>query len=509
MSTSGYVTDTSYTAGFYRETAPSHLAFAAVLGGYAPGGALHPCRVLELGFGQGFGLALLAAANPDVIFEGCDFNREHVRQATSFAARAGLRNIQLSCATFEDWAARAGSQDADVIILHGVFAWVAPATQEAILSIVRQRLRQGGLFYVSYNAMPGWAALAPIRDFIIDVKGRNPDHSERQLTLGLELLAKMRAAGAHYFAANPAAAQHLDRMLTRDRRYLAHEYLDDDWRPLHFSEVAARLATAGLDYIATATLSESLDACTVPHGIMPLLSSTQDPVLAETLRDYATNKLFRRDIFARGAVVLSAGERRAMLSRFGFALIVPQDRASLQFYTPTGERTGKEELYRPILERLGTDSASFDDLLALEPFGPERIEMLIECVTLLVHSGQVLPLVAPAAREAATAVRFNRTIVDEARNGIIRDSLASPLTRTGVPVNDFALLAVMAWLDGSGNSAQTAAAYGLRALKQLGRRPLRDRLPIEDDAEAIAFLAEHLRPILADGLAVLRRLGVI
>ena len=60
-------TDVPYTAGFYREMAPSHVAFAALVGGSAPGAAVHPRRVLELGFGQGFGLALLAAANPDVI----------------------------------------------------------------------------------------------------------------------------------------------------------------------------------------------------------------------------------------------------------------------------------------------------------------------------------------------------------------------------------------------------------------------------------------------------------
>lgn len=66
----GYVADIGYTAGFYRETAPGHMAFAALATGRSPGRALRPQRVLELGFGQGFGLALLAAANPDVAFEG-------------------------------------------------------------------------------------------------------------------------------------------------------------------------------------------------------------------------------------------------------------------------------------------------------------------------------------------------------------------------------------------------------------------------------------------------------
>ena len=68
--TRGYVADIGYTAGFYRELAPSHMAFAALSIGRSPGRAMRPKSMLELGFGQGFGLALLAAANPDVAFEG-------------------------------------------------------------------------------------------------------------------------------------------------------------------------------------------------------------------------------------------------------------------------------------------------------------------------------------------------------------------------------------------------------------------------------------------------------
>src|SRR5205823_2941764 len=123
-----------------------------------------------------------------------------------------------------------------------VMAWVSRETQDAILSIVRRRLRPGGVFYVSYNAMPGWAPLAPIRRFIIDVKHRHPGSSDQQLMLALDLLGELRRGTAHYFALNPAAAQHFDRMLTMDRRYLAHEYLDEHWEPLSFSDVAARLS---------------------------------------------------------------------------------------------------------------------------------------------------------------------------------------------------------------------------------------------------------------------------
>jgi SAM-dependent methyltransferase len=225
--TSGYVADIGYTAGFYRETAPIHMAFAALTVGRSPGRALHPTRMLELGFGQGFGLALLAAANPDVAFEGYDFNPEHVASARRLIEGAGLANVMVSETGFEEAAARGGDNDLDVIALHGIFSWVARPIQDAIVAIVRQRLQPDGLAYISYNCMPGWAPLAPIRQVMVEVKRRNPGRSERQLALALDFMARLKQGNAAYFAANPAAAQHVDAMLKLDRVYLAHEYLDE------------------------------------------------------------------------------------------------------------------------------------------------------------------------------------------------------------------------------------------------------------------------------------------
>ena len=201
----GYVADIGYTSGFYRETAPSHMAFAALTTGHAPGRALAPKRVLELGFGQGFGLALLAAANPDVTFEGYDFNPEHVAHARRLIVGADLQNLNVSETGLEEAAACGGDNDCDVITAHGILSWVARPIQDAIVAIVHQRLQPDGIFYVSYNCMPGWAPLAPLRRVMLDVKRRNPGGSERQLARAIELVTRLRQGNALYFTANPGA----------------------------------------------------------------------------------------------------------------------------------------------------------------------------------------------------------------------------------------------------------------------------------------------------------------
>jgi SAM-dependent methyltransferase len=507
--TRGYVADIGYTAGFYREMSPSHMAFAALTLGRSPGRAMRPKRVLELGFGQGFGLTLLAAANPDVTFEGHDFNPEHVAHARRLIEDAKLANLTVSESSFEEAAARGDTDDLDVIALHGIFSWVSRAAQDAIVAIIRQRLQPDGVLYISYNSMPGWAALAPIRQFMLEVKRRNAGRSERQLALALEAISKLKQGGAAYFVANPAAAQHVDHMLTLDRVYLAHEYLDEHWDLFQFSEVAARLGEAKLSFVASATLPENLDQYALPGPLHALMHETDDPVMRETLRDYAGNKRFRRDIFARGLAAITSAEHRRMLSDLSFALCVPRNRVAFKFLGPLMELIGRDDLYGPIVDRLAEKSATLDQLVALPPFGDGKVGILLDCLCLLVHSGQVAPVIASESIDKEPAQRFNRMIVDFARTGRIYGALASPVLRSGIPVRDLGMLALAALFDGKGDDPAMAAKHALSILQVLGRRPMKDGVLIEDDGDAMAFLIANFQTILDDDVPVWRQLGMI
>lgn len=505
--TGGYVADIGYTANFYGDTAPNYLAFAALSTARSPGRALHPKRVLELGFGQGFGLSLLAAANPDVLFEGIDFNPEHVAHARRLIEGAELANLKVFEVGFEEAAARGGDNDLDVIVLHGIFSWVARNSQDAIVAILRQRLQPDGIAFVSYNCMPGWAPLAPIRQLMVEIKRRNPGRSERQLALGLDLLTRLKQGDAAYFAANPIARQHLDEMLRKNRVYLAHEYLGEQWDLFQFAEMVARLGEAKLTYVASATLPENFPQYAVPNDLLALVAELDDPVLRQTVLDLCANKRFRRDIFSRGTATVTAGEHRQLLSRLSFALAVPRNRMMFKFAGPLMELTGRDELYTPIADKLAHGNASFDDLIALPTFGEGKIGALLDCLALLVSSNQVLTVLGPVA-DAAPAQRFNRMIVGHARAGRLYNFLAAPLARTGIPVTDFGLLALAAVFEGKDETA-AAAQLAMSILKALGRRPMKNGRLIEDDGAATLFLAEKIDPILKDDVPLWRRLGML
>jgi SAM-dependent methyltransferase len=504
----GYIADIAYTTGFYPDTAPAHLAFAALCRRRAPGLAWRPRRVLELGFGQGFGLALLAAANPDVAFEGCDFNVEHVAHARGLIEDAGLANLTVSHMSFEQ-AAGYGENDVDVVLLHGILSWIEPASQRAVVSVLERRLRPNGVAYASYNCMPGWAPLAPIRHLMLEVKRRSPGSSEHQLALALDLIGKLWQNNAGYFVMNPMATHHVGTMLGMDRAYLAHEYLVDHAQLPQFSDVAALLAPAGLSYVASAALLDNFDDYAVPDMVRPLIPQIDDAMLREAVRDFAANRKFRRDIYSRGTNELSPEELRLILSGLKFELAVPRTLLTLKFLGPVGDITLKPEFHAAVADVLARKSATFDELLALPVFGENGTGLLVDCLALLVHSGQVLPHVDRGTIDVRPAQRFNRVVVQRACAGRLYGHLASPVAGTGIPVDELGLLALAALSDDQCGNLAAAARHSLSILATLGRRPLKDNRPIEHDGEAIMFLAERMKPVLEEQIPVWHRLGVV
>jgi hypothetical protein len=271
--------------------------------------------------------------------------------------------------------------------------------------------------------------------------------------------------------------------------------------------MAERLAGAKLSFLCSATLTENLDAYALPKELGAVAAAVDDQVMRETVRDLAANKRFRRDVFSRGIAAMTTAEYHRTLSGLHFVLAVPRETVSFRFAVPAGEVTGIKEIHEPVVDLLADKLAGFDELLALPPFGAGKIGMLLDCLSLLVSSGQVLPIVGPMARDPEPARRFNRLIIDNFRAGRIYRNLASPVAGTGIPVSEFGLLALSATFDGRDNPS-ASAAHAFALLKNSGRLPMRDGKLIEDENEGIAFLEQQLQPILDELVPLWHRLGV-
>lgn len=502
----GYPVEVAYTAGFYPETAPAWLAFAGLVAAGEAGRAARPARVLELGFGQGFGLALLAAANPDTAFEGCDFNPAHVAHARGWADAAGLENLQVSAASFQDMAERPGEADVDVIVAHGVMSWIAPQARDALVQVVRSRLLPGGRLHLSYNCSPGAVPDAPLRDLFQAVAARTPASPQAQVQAALELIRTLRDGGASYLVHNPVAAAHVEAMLQADPIYLAHEYLGEHWRIFKIAQMADLLAPAGLRYLCSATPADNIAACAAPAALQPLLAKADDIVWREALSDLAANRAFRRDIFARqGASHATPGDA-AGLDGWRFVLIVPGGEAGFTFQGPMGALEGTPRLYQPLAQRLAGGPVAFAELIALPAFagGPA---LLTECLAFLVGSGQAAAIPPGPGPDPSPAQRFNRIVIERAKAGAFHTALASPVTRSGVPVGELDLMACAATLDGASGRADTAD-YVLNLLKEQGRSTL-DGIGVAAGVCGRSQLESRLATTLGPRLELWRRMEVL
>ena len=154
--TQGYVTELEYTHGYHRELCPGILRLACLSSGVAPPVG-RPTRYLELGCGQGLSLNIHAAAVPGE-FWGTDFNPTHVAQARALADASGS-SARLLDDSFVEFVSRPDLPEFDVIALHGIWSWISDENSRVIVDLIRRKLRVGGIAYVSYNCLPGWATL--------------------------------------------------------------------------------------------------------------------------------------------------------------------------------------------------------------------------------------------------------------------------------------------------------------------------------------------------------------
>lgn len=283
----GYDVSAGYTYGFCPEMAPDWLDFCARLAGYAPQprGATTPFRYLELGMGQGMGLCLLAAANPQGEFFGIDFMPEHVAHAESIAKAAGLTNVRFSSGDFVDLAA-AWPRDSgtfDYVSMHGVYTWVSAEVREAIVTCLRLATHQGSLVYNGYNTQPGWLASTPFQHITRLIHQTSGKPAEAVFDASIALFDSLLAGGANTFRFLPGLKARLDSVRTRNASYLAHEYLHECWQPRWHSEVAEEFNGADLDYVGSATMAEIMLPDVLPTALRDTIGEQQDARLRQDL----------------------------------------------------------------------------------------------------------------------------------------------------------------------------------------------------------------------------------
>ncbi len=504
----GYITDVDYTFGYYMDFNPSRIAFALATVGLTAPTIRNAC---ELGFGQGLSTAIHAAAQPGIQWWGTDFNPSQAGFAQDLVAESGS-SAKLYDQAFAEFCARDDLPEFEFIVLHGIWSWVSDENHAIIVDFLRRKLAVGGVVYISYNTLPGWSAAAPLRHLLkqhSDVKAAPSVKRTQRIDEAFGFLDQLMATKPVYMLAYPALSERYEKLKGQDRHYLAHEYMNHDWRPMYFSELAERLEPAKLSYAGSALLLEQQDAINLTPDQIKIVAGQTDPVFRETLRDFITAQQFRRDLWMRGPRPNTGLEQAEMLRKFRFLLTTPRADVPLTVKGQQGDVALHEGVYRPLLDFLADHKIrSFAEIETAGQGAGISLPQVASAVAILVGAGH-LSIVQDdkaIAKARPATEKLNSVLVHKSRSRWEIGFLASPVTGGGITVDRFEQLLLAARAQGRKTPEEWArGAYEILAAQgqQLSKNG-RTLTTAEENIAEIASRAEQLER----RLPILRALGV-
>jgi len=504
----GYVADITYTYGYYTELSPLRVNLAFLNAGLVPPRSGAAC---ELGFGQGMSINMHAAATTQP-WCGTDFNPAHAGFAQELADVSGA-SARIYDDAFADFAQRSDLPEFDYIGIHGIWSWISDANRAVIVDFVARKLKVGGVLYISYNTLPGWATFAPVRHLLTlhaQTLGSEGSGIVSRIDGALEFAGKLLATAPAFVRNHPQVSERLQNLGEQDRHYLAHEYFNRDWLPMHFATMAQWLSPAKLDFACSANYLDHVDAIDLTESQQEFVNSISDVVLRETARDFMVNRQFRKDYWVRGARTLDAVEQGERLRAQKVILTVPRSGVSLKISGAQEEVEMIEGIFSPILDALADHHPRTlaDIEAAVTPkgigFGKVRQALMI-----LGGSGQLLSAQDDAAISAARpqTERLNTWLMHKARGSDHISYLASPVTGGGVALGRIHVLFLLARIEGRKKPADWAE-FVWTILEAKNQALVKDGKALDNAEDSIAELTVRANAFHATQLPILKALQI-
>ena len=432
-----YVSDVPYARHFVQQTAPQVLRLVAALHGIpAPPGddfeLLRPRRR------RGRHAAHARRGKPGGALRGRRRDAPPRGIRRDLAAKGSVENARFLERDFEDLA-KDDLPAFDFIVLHGIFTWVGPTKRAAAITFAKSKLKPGGLLYVSYNALPGWAAITPLRRLLRDHAEAATGTTLERAGKAYDFVRKMSGAGASDFTSHPTAKSMLGLIEEAGLPYVVHEYLNPHWQPFYFADIARELGEQDLHFVGQIPLAANLRELALPPALKELAKPITDRIAYETFKDFALNEAFRSDVYVKGTPARTESAAREVFERtpFGTLSAPAQMKREVRLSFHTLSYTGP--VYDAVLGAIGEAPASAAELAErpkLLPFGAHRIA---DCLQNLALGGQVVPMRRGSASTKAgrgyELSAYNRVVLAQGIAGSGPRAFASPAAGTGVALS--------------------------------------------------------------------------
>jgi hypothetical protein len=507
--TSGYVADIDYTYGYYNELNPNRTILALLNAGYLPPSSGVHC---ELGYGQGLSANIHAAASGSIWY-GTDFNPSQAVFAQSLARVSGA-DAHLTDEAFVDFCSRTDLPHFDSIGLHGIWSWISDENRTIIVDFIRRKLKVGGALYISYNTQPGWAAFAPIRHLMTEhaaVMGSTGKGVVSKIDGALEFAQKLLDTNPMFARANPSVIDRLKKVASQDRHYLAHEYFNKDWHPMHFASMSQWLSPAKIDFACSAHYLDHIDALNLTTEQQALLKEIPDATFKESVRDFMVNQQFRRDYWIKGARKLSVIEQAELIKRHKLVLTSSREDISLKISGSLGEANMSEAIYAPILDLMSDHKTrSIEEIASKVKDKSVNFSQVLQAAMVLVGAGHIASVQSESqiAKAKYATAKLNEALIDKARFSAEITFLASPVTGGGIAVNRFQQLFLLAMRNDK-KQPQEWASEVWSVLAAQNQRLLKEGKTLESAEDNIQELVNQANDFARKRLPILKALEIV
>jgi 2-polyprenyl-3-methyl-5-hydroxy-6-metoxy-1,4-benzoquinol methylase len=288
--------DIPYPGKPYACTSPLRLATIAQLVGW-DAADVRRAKVLELACGDGLNLIAMAVNLPEAQFVGVDGSPAAIDVGQQCIAELGLTNVSLFVGDIE--AIDPESDRFHYIIGHGVYSWVPPSVQDALLRTLQSHLTDDGIGYLSYNTYPRWHLHQLARTLMLSAV-RHLDDPQEQLVRAREVLKRVAEADSPATFHGRTLKTMAGRLLDASDASLYHDYLAPFNAPCTVSEFIGRAAGHGLVFLGEAEPWDMLEGL-VPENLRDLLGDVPEGAANAQLTDALVGRGFRRSLLVRGS----------------------------------------------------------------------------------------------------------------------------------------------------------------------------------------------------------------
>ena len=506
---SGYVADVGYTYGYFTELNPLRTKLALLSKGLAFPEVVNAC---ELGFGQGLSVGIHAAASP-INWYGTDFNPSQTAFAQQLVSIANS-GAKLADDSFDEFLRRDDLPQFDYIGLHGIWSWIDDDNRKILVEFVRKKLKAGGVLYVSYNTLPGWSAFAPLRHLLSkhgSILGAPGEGTLGRVDGAISFVENLLATNPGYARGSSEITGRLASLKTLSKQYIAHEYFNRHWLPMHFTEIAEKLEGAKIDFACSAHFLDHIEGLNLTAAQKSFLGAIPDLVLRENTRDFIVNQAFRKDYWIKGATKLNSMEILEKIRSERVVLTVPAAEIPKSVTGALGEAELQDAAYGYLLDVLSDQKPRTLEQLekALQKNNVGFVKMQ-QCVMILAGMGclAVAQDDSIAEKQKKSTDKLNRYLVNKAKGGSEIGHLASPLTGGGVEVDQVQQLFLAAFWQGKKRLDELADS-AWDTIQSQGRAVVKSGVVLKSPEENIEEIRARADAFLEKRLSTLKALMIV